>query len=216
VGFRALATLRHSLGHFYQLRIVLGLILVNPEWRWFLESNILHLQIRNHIWIPICYLYTWSRLRAEMCSSWAPFSQVRVILGPSLTNPEWRLFGRSGVMGSKIQNNILICIWGMQVGSWAFVTVRHSFAHFDQIRIVSRSILVNPEWRWFLKRKILYLKIWNRIWIPIWELYTWSSLWVKTCSSWAPFSQLRIILSPSLTSPEWTLLIKCVIMGLKT
>jgi len=176
VGFGAVATLRHSLGHFDQIRIVLGLIFVNPESRWFWESNILHLQIRNHIWIPIWYLYTWSRLRAKMCSFWAPFSQLRVILGPSLTNPEWRLFGRSGIMGSKIKNNILICIWGMQVGSWVFVMVRHSFANFDQIRIVSGSILVNPEWRWFLKRKILYLKTWNHIWIPIWELYTWSSL----------------------------------------
>ena len=33
-------------------------------------------------------------------------------------------------MGLKIQNNFLIPIWGMQVGSRAFVTVRHSFAHF--------------------------------------------------------------------------------------
>jgi len=215
VGFRALAALRHSLAHFDQIRIVLGLILVNPEWRWFLKSNIPHLQIWNHIWIPIWDLYTWSWLRAKTCSSWAPFSQLRVILGPTLTSLERRLFGRSGIMGLKIQNNFLIPIWGMQVGSRAFVTVRHSFAHFDQIRVILGSILVYPQWRWFLNRKNLHLKIWNRIWIPIWELYTWSSLWAKTYSSWAPFSQLRIIVSPSLTIPKLRLLTKCVIMGLK-
>jgi hypothetical protein len=43
----------------------------------------------------------WSQLR-EMCSSWAPFSQLRVILGPSFTKLERKLFGRSGNMGLKI------------------------------------------------------------------------------------------------------------------
>jgi hypothetical protein len=188
VGSRALAMLRHSFAHFDQIHIVLGLILVNLEWRWFLKRKILHLQIWNHIWIPFWELYTWSWLRAKMCSSWAPFYQLRVILGPSLTRPEWRLFGRSWIMGLKIQNIFLIPIWEMQVGSRALVTLRHSFAHFDQIRIVLGSILVNPKWRWFLKRKILHLQIWNHIWRPIWELYTSSRLWEKTCSSWAPFS----------------------------
>jgi len=104
----------------------------------------------------------------------APFSQLRVILGPSVTSPEWRLFGRSEIMGLKIQNNFLIPIREMQVGSWVLITLRHSFAHFDQICIVLGFILVNPQWRWFLKRKIVHLQIWNNIWIPIWELYMWS------------------------------------------
>jgi hypothetical protein len=154
-------------------------------------------------------------IASKMCSSWAPFSQLRVILGPSLTSPEWRLFGRSWIMGLKIQNNFLIPIWEMQVGSRALVTLRHSFAHFDQIRIVLGSILVNPKWMWFLKRKILHLQIWNHIWIPIWELYTSSWLWEKTCSSWAPFSQLRVILGPILTSLERRLFGRSGIMGLK-
>jgi hypothetical protein len=157
VGSRALVTLRHSLAHFDQIRIVLGLILVNPEWRWFLKRKILHLQIWKHIWIHIWELYAWSWLRAKTCSSWAPFCQLRVILGLSLTSPEWRLFGRRGIMGLKIQSNILIPIWEMQVGSRVLVTLRHSFAHFDQIRIVLGLILVNPKWRWFLKSKILHL-----------------------------------------------------------
>jgi len=127
-------------------------------------------------------------ITSEMCSSWAPFSQLRFILGPSLTSFEWRVFGRSGIMDLKIQNNFLIPIWEMEVGSWALVTLRDSFSHFDQIRIVLESILGKLEWRWFLKSKILHLQIWNHIWIPIWELYTSSWLWEKTCSSSAPFS----------------------------
>jgi hypothetical protein len=34
----------------------------------------------------------------------------------------------------------------MQVGSWALVTLRDSFAHFDRIRIVLGLIMVNFEW----------------------------------------------------------------------
>ena len=174
VGSWALVTLRHSIAHFDQTRIVLEPILVNPEWRWFSERKILHLQIWNHIWIPFWELYTWSWLQAEMCSSWAPFYQLRVILGPSLTRPEWRLFWRSWIMGLKIQNIFLIPTWEMQVGSRALVTLRHSLALFDKIRIVLGLILVNPKWRWFLKIKIIHLQIWNHIWIPIWQLYMWS------------------------------------------
>ena len=136
VDSRDLSKLRHSLAHFDQIRIILGLILVNPEWRWFLKRKILHLKIWNHISIPIWELYTWAWLRAKTCSYWAPFSELWVILGPSLTNPERRLFERSGIMGLKIQNNFLTPIWEMQVGSRAPVKVRHSFAHFDRIRIV--------------------------------------------------------------------------------
>ena len=40
----------------------------------------------------------------------------------------------------------------MQVGSRALVTLRQSLARFDQIRIVLGMILVNPEWKWFLKK----------------------------------------------------------------
>jgi len=162
--------MRHSFSHFDQIRIVLGLIMVSPEWRWFLKSKILYLQIWNHIWIPIWELYMWSSLRAKTWCSWAPFSQLRVILGQRFTRLEWRLFGRSWIMGLKIQNNFLIPIWEMQVGSRALVTLRHSFVHFEQICIALGSILVNLEWRWFLKSKILHLQIWNHIWIPIWEL----------------------------------------------
>ena len=171
--------LRQSLAHFDQIFIILGLILVNPEWRWFLKRKILHLQIWNIIWIPIWELYTWSRLREKTWISWNPFSQIQVILGPSLTSPEWSLFVRSGIIGLNIQNNF----W------YPFETckMRHSFSHFDQIHIVLGLILVNPEWRWFLKRKILHLQIWNHISMPIWELYTWSWFRAKTCSSWAPF-----------------------------
>jgi hypothetical protein len=32
VGSRALVTLRHSFSHFNQIHIVLGAIMVNPEW----------------------------------------------------------------------------------------------------------------------------------------------------------------------------------------
>ena len=155
VSSRELVRLRHSLAHFDQIQIVFGLILVNPEWRWFLKRKILHLQIWKHIWIPIWDLYTWSWLQAKTCSSWVPFSQLRVIVGPSLTSPEWRLFGGIGIMGLKIQNNFLIPIWEIQVGSRALVTLRHSLAHFDQIRILLGLILVNLEWRWFKKRQIL-------------------------------------------------------------
>jgi hypothetical protein len=42
----------------------------------------------------------------------------------------------------------------MQVGSRVLVTLRHSLAHFDQIRIVWGLIMINPEWKWFLKRQI--------------------------------------------------------------
>jgi len=174
VGSRVLLTLRHSFSHFNQIRIVLGSILVNPEWRWVLKRETLHLQIWNHIWIPFWELYTWSLLRAKMCIYWAPFSQLRVILGPSTTTPEWRLFGRSGIMGLKIQNSFLIPIWEMEVGSRVLVTLRHSFSHFDQIHIVLGLILVNLEWRWFLKSKILHSQIRNHICISIWELYRWS------------------------------------------
>jgi hypothetical protein len=174
VGSRVLVMLRHSFAHFDQIRIILGLILVNPKWRWFKKRQILNFQRWNHIYIPIWEFYTWSRLREKRCSSWAPFSQLRVILGPSLTNPKWRLFGRSGIMCLKIQINFLIPIWEMQVGSRALVKLRHSFAHFDQIRIVLGTILVNPKWRWFLKRKIIRLQIWIHFWISISELYTWS------------------------------------------
>jgi hypothetical protein len=174
VGSRALSTLRYYLASFDQIRIGLGFILVSPEWRWFLKTQILHFQRWNYIWIPIWELYTLSRLREKTCSSWAPFSQLWVIPGPSLTSLEWRLFEGSGIMGLKIQNNFLIPIWEMQVGSRVLVTLRHSIAHFDQTRIVLGSILVNPEWRWFLKIKIIHLQIWNHIWIPIWELYMWS------------------------------------------
>jgi hypothetical protein len=188
VGSRALATLRHSFAHFDQIRIVLGLILINSKWMWFFKSKILHLQIWNHISIHFWELYTRYWLQAKTCSSWAPFYQLCVILGPCLTRPEWRLFGRSWLMALKIQNNFLIPIWEMQVGSQALVTLRHSFGHFDQIRIILGSIMVNHKWSWFLKSKILHLQIWNPIWIPIWELYTSSRLWEKTCSSWTPFS----------------------------
>ena len=174
MGSLDLATLRHSLALFDPICVILGLILVNPEWRWFLKSKILYFQIRNNIWIPIWELSTSSLLQENTCSSCAPFCQLRVILGPSLTSPEWRLFGRSGIMGLEIQNNFLIPIWEMQVGSRALVTLRHYFSQFDRIRIILESILVNPKWRWFLKNKILHLEIWNHIWIPIWELYTWS------------------------------------------
>ena len=118
-------------------------------------------------------------------------------------------------MGLKKHDNSFIPIWEMQVGSWALVTLRHFFAHFDRIRIVLGSIMVNPEWRWFLKRTILHLEIWNHIWIPIWELYIWSWLREKMCSSWAPFSQLRVILGPSLTSLERRLFGRNGIIGLK-
>ena len=101
MGSRDLSKLRHSLAHFDQIRIILGLILVNPEWRWFLKRKILHLKIWNHISIPSRELYTWAWLRAKTCSYWAPFSELWVILGPSLTNPERRLFERSGIMGFK-------------------------------------------------------------------------------------------------------------------
>ena len=174
MGSQVLLTLRHSLSHFNQIRIVLRSILVNPEWRWVLKRETLHLQIWNHIWIPFWELYTWYLFRAKMCIYWAPFSQLRVILGPSTTTPEWRLFGRSGIMGLKIQNSFLIPIWEMEVGSRVLVTLRHTLVHFDQIHIVLGLILVNPKWRWFLKSKILHLQIWNHIWIPIWELYKWS------------------------------------------
>ena len=137
------------------------------------------------------------------------------ILGPSLTSLERRLFGRSGIMGLKIQNNFLIPIWEIQVGSRALVTLRHSFSHFDQIHIVLGATMVNPEWRWFLKRKILHLQILNHIWIHIWELYTWFWWRAKTCSSWAPLSQLRVILGQSLTNLERRLFGRSGIMGLK-
>ena len=215
VGPPALVTLRHYFPHFDQIRIVLGLIMVNLEWRWFLKRKFLHLQIRKHIWIPIWELYTWSRLWEKTCSSWAPFSQICVILCPSLTSAKWRLFVRSGIMGLKIKNNFLIPIWKMQVGSRVLVTLRHSFAKFDQIRIFLGLILVNPKWRWYLKIICLHLKKWNHIWIPIWELYTWSWLWAKTCRAWTPFSQLRVILVPSLTSLERRLFGRSGIMGLK-
>ena len=156
-----------------------------------------------------------SYLWVKMCSSWDTFFHIRVILGPGLTRPEWSVFGRNGIMGLKIQNNFLIPIWEMQAGSRALVTLRHSLAHFDQIRILLGLIMVNPEWRWFLKSKILHLQIWNHTWIPIWELYMWSWLRAKTCSSWAFFSQLRVIIGPSLTSPEWRLFGRSVIMCLK-
>ena len=143
------------------------------------------------------------------------FSQLRVILCPSLTSLEWRIFVRSEIMGLKILNKFLMPIWEMRVGSRELVTLRHSFAQFDQIHIVLGLILVNPEWRWFLKRKILHLQIWNHIWIPIWKCYMWSWLRAKTCSSWAPFYRLRVILALSLTSPEWRLFRKSGIMGLK-
>ena len=119
-------------------------------------------------------------------------------------------------MGLKIQNNFLIPIWEMKVGYRALVTLRHSLANFDQIRIVLGLIMVNSEWWWFLKRQILHFQRWNHIWIPIWELYKWSRLREKTCSSRAPFSQLRVILHPSLTSLKWRLFGRSGIMGLKT
>jgi hypothetical protein len=49
------------------------------------------------------------------------------------------------IMGLKIQNNFFIPILQMQVGSGALVTLRHSFAHFEQICIALGSILVNLE-----------------------------------------------------------------------
>ena len=113
VGSRALITLRHSLVHFDQTHIIFGLILVNPEWRWVLKKKILHLKIWIHIWITNWELCTWPRLREKMCSSWAPFSQLRVILGPSLTSRERRLFGRNGIMGLKILDIVLIPILGL-------------------------------------------------------------------------------------------------------
>jgi hypothetical protein len=166
MGSRALITLRHSLAHFDQICIVLGLILANPEWSWFLKRQIVHFQIRNHIWLPIWELCTSSLLWEKMCSPWAPFSQLRVILGPILTSLERRLFGISGIMDLKIYINFFIHFWEIYVGSRALTMLRHSFAHFDQIHIVLGLILVNLEWRWFLKRKILHLQIWNHIWIP--------------------------------------------------
>ena len=42
----------------------------------------------------------------------------------------------------------------MQVVSRALITLQHSLAHFDQIRIVWVLIMINPEWKWFLKRQI--------------------------------------------------------------
>jgi hypothetical protein len=96
-----------------------------------------------------------------------PFLSTSCHFRPKFDQPEWRLFRRSGIKGLKIQNNFLIPIWEMQAGSWALATLRHSLAHFDQFRIVLGLILVNPEWKWFLKRKILDLQIWNHIWIPI-------------------------------------------------
>jgi hypothetical protein len=50
------------------------------------------------------------------------------------------------IMRLKIHNNFLIPIWEMQVGSWALVTLRDSFAHFDRIRIVLGLIMVDFEW----------------------------------------------------------------------
>jgi hypothetical protein len=50
-------------------------------------------------------------------------------------------------MGLKISNNFLIPILEMQEGSRALITLRHSLAHFDQIRIVLGLILVSPELR---------------------------------------------------------------------
>jgi len=173
------------------------------------------LKIWNHIWVPIWEFYMWSWLREKTCSSWTPFSQLRVILGPSLTKLERRLFGRSGNMGLKILNNFLILIWDLYVGSRALATLRHSLEHFDQIRIVLGLILVNLEWRCILKRQILHFQRWNHIWIPIWELHTWSRLREKTCSLWATFSQLRVILGPSLSSLEWRLFGRSENMGLK-
>jgi hypothetical protein len=41
----------------------------------------------------------------------------------------------------------------MRVGSGALVTLRRSLAHFDQIRIFLGSILLNQEWRWFIKKQ---------------------------------------------------------------
>jgi len=170
VGSRALVTLRHSLAHFDQIRIILGLILVKPEWRWFLKNKFF-------IWkYEIIFGYPFESCTHGRNCEWRRvvlgpfFSHIRVILGPSLTRPEWSVFGRNEIMGLKIQNNFLICIWEIPVGSRVLVTLRYSFAHFDQIRIVLGMISVNPGWRWFLKRKILHLQIWNDIWIPFWEL----------------------------------------------
>ena len=86
------------------------------------------------------------------------FSQLRVILCPSLTSPEWRLFGRSGIMSLKIQNNFWIRIWEMQVGSRALGTLRHSFCPFRLNSYRLGLILDNPEWRWLLKIKFLHFK----------------------------------------------------------
>ena len=80
----------------------------------------------------------WSSLGAKTCSSWAPFSQLRVILGQSLIGLEWRLFGRSGIVGLKIQNNVLIPIWDMQVGSRSLVTLRHSWIPIWEVHTWSR------------------------------------------------------------------------------
>jgi hypothetical protein len=46
----------------------------------------------------------------ERCSSWDPFSLLRVILVPSLTGPERRLFLKSGIIGLKIKTNSSIPI----------------------------------------------------------------------------------------------------------
>ena len=137
-GSRELVTLSNSFAHFDQIHNVLGLILVNFEWIQFTKIKILHFQRWNDIWIPIWELYMWSSLRAKTCSSWAPFSQLRVILGPSLTGLEWRLFGRSGIMGLKIQNNVLIPIWDMQVGSRSLVMLRHSWIPIWEVHTWSR------------------------------------------------------------------------------
>ena len=63
----------HYLALFNPICIILGLILVNPEWRWFFKIQILHFQRWNHICICIWELYTWSRLREKPCNSWAVF-----------------------------------------------------------------------------------------------------------------------------------------------
>ena len=175
----------------------------------------------------ICKYEIIFRYPFESCTRGLDCERRRVVLGPHffstsghsspkfLTSVKWRLFGRSGIMGLKIQNNFWIPIWDIQVGSRALVMLRHSLVHFDQTHIVFGLILVNPKRRWVLKRQILHLKIWSHIWIAIWELYTWPRLREKMCSSWVPFSQLRVILAPSLTSFERRLFGRSGIMGLK-
>jgi len=185
VGSRALVTLRHSLSHFDQIRIVLRLILVNPEWRWFLKRQILHFQRWNHIWIHIWELYTWSRLREKKCRSWAPFFSTSGHSRPKFDQPRTKVIWKKWNYGFK---NIKWFFDTHLRDIGGFLSSRNVEAFFGPFRSNSYLFRVDsgkPRMKVIFEKKILHLQIWNHIWIPIWELYTW--LRAKTCTSWAPF-----------------------------